>query len=246
MKKTITTLLSILFIASTVYTQQYPDRHNTTKENSWMSCTMTANPNPAYSFTHWIQYDFGTTYALHQSTFWNVNAYDFLDNGINDFFIDYSVDGIIWRSWGRYSLDQAPGTSTYEGELGPDFNGTVARYLLITPTSNHGGSCFGLSEFRVQSSPVTISDVDNINTLDLAITASPNPFNERSTIRIKGDLPEGALFYQLYDQAGRLVQHNSINGSEFIIDGQGLTTGIYNVKIVHNTGTKSIQINYIN
>jgi hypothetical protein len=246
MKKTITTLLYIVFITTIAQSQQYPDRHNTTKENSWMSCVMTVNPNSAHPNSHWIQYDFGTTYALHQSTFWNVNAYDYLENGINDFNIDYSIDGIIWRSWGRYSLDQASGLSIYEGEPGPDFNGTVARYLLITPSSNHGGSCFGLSEFRVQSSPVTISDVDDVNTLDLAMTASPNPFNEQSSIKINGDLPDGALFYQLYDNAGRLVQHNSFYGNEFVINGQGLTTGIYNVKVVHATGTKSIQINYIN
>lgn len=243
MKYIFTLLLLWILSLGSLVGQEYPDRHNTTLENSWISCTMSSNPNPERGNSHWIMYDFGTTYALNKSTFWNVNAYGHLDDGINDIQIDYSLDGITWNNWGRYAVEKSSGLSTYEGVEGPNFGGMVARYFLITATSNHGGSCYGLSEFRVESTAVTVSNNDNLE-LDIDVKASPNPFTERCVITLSESL-EGNPMYQISDMSGRVVRQNSFMGQTIDIDAMGLTGGIYNVKIQNDRGIKTIQINLI-
>ncbi len=243
--KTTITIFVLLLLCQMGWSQEYPDRHNTTLENSWLSCQQTQSPNPLRGVSHWIMYDLATTYSLHRSTFWNVNAFEHSDEGTNDLQIDYSLDGVIWKNFGRYSLTKADEISTYQGELGPDFNGLVAKFILITSLTNYGGTCHGLSEFKVESTPVTISDVSDLE-LDIDIVASPNPFNTISTIRIS-DLPEGGeLYYKLLDMTGKVLQQNSIQSNTFTIDGTRLLSGIYNLTVVHPNGTKTIQINNIN
>lgn len=240
-----TLFTSILLMTCLIlFGQQYPDRHNTSVGNSWISCQESQNPNPDRGTSHWIQYDLGTTYALQQSNFWNLNAYEHTDDGISDMMIDYSEDGVIWKNYGRFSLDQAEAISTYEGEPGPDFNGIIARYLLITSTGNYGGTCHGFSEFRVEVSPVTISNVSD-RELDIDLIASPNPFREQTTISLS-DLPkQGNLIYQLSDITGQIVRQGPVINDKFIVDGTGLSSGVYNATIVHEQGVKTIQINLI-
>ena len=244
MMKKLLLISFVIFGINSAFSQEFPDRHNTSKENTWMSCTPTQNPNPDHGVSHWIMYDLGTTYALYASTIWNVNAYDYLDNGMQDLQIDYSLDGVNWKSWGRYYLDQSSGLSTYEGQAGPDFNGTVMRYLLITGTSNYGGNCYGISEFRAQSTPVTISDTKDLTELNVDIKASPNPFSESTTINIDGELNGDNNYYQLIDISGRIVRQNLITDKRFQISGIGLSEGLYNLKIFNEEGSKSIQITH--
>jgi len=242
-------LLLVLIIISGINKlngQQFPDRHNTSKENTWISCTPKQNPNPVHGVSHWIMYDLGTTYALYESTIWNVNAYGYLENGMQDLQIDYSLDGENWKSWGRYYLDQSNGLSTYEGQAGPDFNGTVMRYLLITGTSNYGGNCYGISEFRAQSTPVTISSVDDLSELGLNITARPNPFNDFTNINLEGDFTNDEYYYQFTDMSGRVLKQNKILDKSFQISGHELPAGLYTLKVFNSIGVKSIQLTLIN
>ena len=43
--------------------------------------------------------------------------------------------------WGDLNLEEAPGHDSYYGEDGPDFDGLLVRYLLLSVVSNHGGPC---------------------------------------------------------------------------------------------------------
>ena len=125
------------------------DGHSNVWQDSWTSCSLSANPNSARAASHWIQYDFGEPYFLSTSHIWNANQLGETDRGFQNIVIDYSTDGVNWIEWGTHTLSQAPGTNGYQGETGPDFSGIKAQYLLITALDNFGDpSCASLAEVR--------------------------------------------------------------------------------------------------
>lgn len=243
MIKKISLINIMLFLTGVAISQEYPDRHNTSTRTAWISCQTTTNPNPDRSASHWIQYDLGTTYALGQSTFWNLNAYEHTDEGVRDMQIDYSLDGVNWINFGRYSLRQADATSTYQGEAGPDFDGIVARYLLITSTSNYGGSCHGFSEFRVSSSAVTISS-DETLVNNTSMSASPNPFSDQTLIEFDARDSEVSTCI-VYDVAGKVVWSKQVQGGSFTFRPQDIPTGNYRMIVDNASGRQSIQLSII-
>ena len=122
--------------------------HSTTVADNWLSCT--TSTNAAGRTGHWIQYDFGTTYHLLTSHFWNYNVVGEVDKGFKDIQIDYSTDGSTWTSFGTFSFAVATGGNEYKGEAGPDFGGIQAQYLIITAISNHSADvCSGLGELKI-------------------------------------------------------------------------------------------------
>ncbi len=155
-------LVLLTLLARPSLAQNAPDRMSTNKEDAWMSCTPTANPNPVRGVSHWIRYDLGTSRQLNASTFWNINHPDHIASGIKDFAVDISADGTLWQNVGTYTLAQANASGFYSGTTGPDFNHATGRYLLITALSNYGGPCYGFAELRIealQALPVEISDI---------------------------------------------------------------------------------------
>lgn len=156
MKKYIYLFLLSSFGFTQLSGQCYPDRHNTNWFDGWISCETAPNPNDSYADSHWILYDFKDTYELGQLHVWNSNDPSHLDYGMQDVSIDYSLDGIDWINLGNFSFEMASGKSIYEGFKGPNFNGALARYVLITGLSNYGGECFGLSELRFEVQESTV------------------------------------------------------------------------------------------
>ncbi len=150
----------------------YKDEHSTSTGNSWLSCTTSPNPNPSRGDSHWILYDFSEVYSLNETTMYNYNIAGSTGNGVKDFVVDYSLNGVDWTTLGSYQLPQAPGISSYSGILGPDLNGLAARYILITAlTSWNNGSCAGFSEiiFDASTCPdagTTCDDGDSTTTDD--------------------------------------------------------------------------------
>jgi len=120
MKRILFTFLIVLS-GTFAFSQCYPDRHNTSIDESWISCQAQINPNPARGEGHWIMYDFRANYRLGQSHFWNLNAVDQTASGIKNAIIDYSLDGIEWQELGAMELQQADASGFYEGEDGPFF-----------------------------------------------------------------------------------------------------------------------------
>ncbi len=245
-------------------TAVFPDRHSTTLKEAWLSCESAPSPNPVRGNGHWIQYNLNETYALQNSKIWNfntperTNSYNNdswsltplegkLQDGMRDVIIDLSVDGTTWEEWGRFTIPIGPGSSFYQGVAGPDFGGKIARYVLITAMSNHGGTCYGLSEIKIFGSVATVSSV-NDPLKDVTITASPNPFTNTSLISLT-DFPKGEVRLSLMDINGKEIFSNNINiQSEittFNLSGVQLTSGFYILNVSQNGASKSIKLEVI-
>jgi len=125
-------LLFLITLSMSSFAQQFPDRHSTNISDSWTSCVATENPNKVREEGHWIMYDFGNEYTVHGTTIWNVNGYQHTDKGTQDLVIDYSINGEDWTELAYHTMEEAPASSFYQGEEGPNFNGVNARYVIIT------------------------------------------------------------------------------------------------------------------
>ncbi|MEM9681084.1 MAG: T9SS type A sorting domain-containing protein [Bacteroidota bacterium] len=225
--------------------QCFPDRHSTTWFDGWVSCETSANPNSVYGETHWIMYDFGYGYVLNESKFWNANEPSHLDYGINEYHIDYSLDGSTWTNLGTYTMEQASGESTYEGNDGPDFEGTKARYLLLTPTSNYGGSCFGFSEMRIAiTDPIEVIDEED----GFNAAVYPNPFINDVDVRIASLFENQPIEYALYDLLGRQILSSQFSLEDDVstytitLNGNSLAPGIYIFTLTQNDNQLSYKL----
>lgn len=259
MKFWIFTIFSLY--SSHIIAQAFPDRHSTNLTDSWHSCQTAANPNPVRGNTHWIMYNLGDTYSLNKSTIWNfnvperVNSFDnqawslsrlpgSTEDGMKDIVIDISMNGTTWTEWGRFTVPKANASGFYQGTPGPDFQGKIARYILITGITNHGGSCFGISEIKFNGTVVTINPTKDLME-EVAISASPNPFSQQTIVTFSGLTP-GDIRAELSDITGRLVKSFVFNikntSEEIIINRDGLPAGIYTFTIIKNESLKSIKL----
>ncbi len=240
--------LYILFLVLTnqgINAQCYPDQHSTNWYDGWVSCEISPNPISSYGETHWVMYDLGYEYVLNETKFWNTNTPKHLDNGINEYTIDYSLDGVIWSNLGTYNMERASGKSNYEGKEGPNFDATKARYVLITPNSNYGGTCFGFSELKISITDpfVVIEEEDGFNA-----SVYPNPFVDDISLRIASLDKNTPVNFTLHDITGRLITRNTINISEdsqtykLPIKGNALPFGIYIFKIKQNNKEKAFKL----
>lgn len=153
LKRIIFTVIISLLLITTVTSQCYKDRHSTNAYDGWISCAETPNPNNILGNSHWILYNLGENQNLYKSTFWNSNHPNHLAWGVKKMRFDYSMDSINWSYLTTFEFNKAPGHSLYEGEAGPNFNGVMARYILLTPLENYGAVCVGFSEIRMNTEP---------------------------------------------------------------------------------------------
>lgn len=121
------------------------DNLDNNEESSWISCERTANPNSARSDGHWILYDLGDRHELHNTQIWNYNKNGETSMGMSAVAIDFSLDGNSWTEFGTYAWALASGSDNYGGFVGPNFNGTYARYVLIS-SLDAGSACKGLGK----------------------------------------------------------------------------------------------------
>jgi len=169
------------------------------------------NPNAARGESHWILYQFDFPYELFQMHIWNTNAPDYLMDGMQNIVIDISTDGVDWTEIGEFQVPIADGTSTYEGFGLHDFNGTMAQYVLITGLTNHGGSCFGLSEIRIDvADAIVVSDEEPTDSDCLATRVFPNPVKEQSRAIISNVCQYTPITYSIQDISGRVVQSGEV------------------------------------
>lgn len=146
MKNYIFTLIATLFVFG--LHAQCVENGNYWNE-SWVSCTTSANPNPMRGTTHWILYDFDESQYIDSTHIWNANRTGESAWGAKDVIIDYSADGTTWVELGQYTFAQADETSTYAGFNGPRFNGVFLQKILITILNTHdGGSCASIAEMQ--------------------------------------------------------------------------------------------------
>ena len=244
-KQYIYILITFILISPTISAQCYQDRHSTSWFDGWVSCEKSQNPNSIYGQTHWIMYDLGYEYELKESKFWNANEPKNLNYGINDYNLDYSLDGVTWTNLGAFKMEQGSGSSTYEGSEGPDFDTTKARYVLITPISNFGGDCYALSEIKINiTDPFDlIAEENGFNAL-----AYPNPFVNKISLRIASIDQTNPINYALYDMLGRPINSGSITIIEdteiyeLPINGNGLSAGMYIINVEQNKNKRAFKI----
>jgi len=223
MKQFIIILIIATFAGQSLQAQCYEDRHSTNVHDSWLSCATSDNPNPSKADSHWLLYNLGQPTEIFKSTFWNFNYPAQLENGLQSISIDYSLDSVSWVALPDLILEQAPGSSLYEGIDGPDFNGASMQYILITANSNYGGDCFGLSEIRFATASDEPVAVNEIESSLFEITIQPNPFSNQFTFssNVKIDL------IQIYDTAGKLINSVYQPNSNEAIDISYLQSGNY-------------------
>ncbi len=230
MKNLIILFLLTILIQVNVQGQCFPDRHNTTWYDGWVSCTASENPNQDRGESHWLMYDFGYVYTLGQMQVWNTNDIEYLDWGLRTVVVDYSIDGIEWIELGTFDFEQGPGVNTYEGFDGPDFDGAEAQYVLITAIDNYGGSCYGLSEIkiRVDATVVSTEELDEPAGC-LTVHMYPNPFITRTQLKITSRCDED-VYYGIRDAVGKVIipeQKMTSSSVNLEFSDKNMAAGIY-------------------
>lgn len=146
----IVSLGMLLLSTSKNATAQCVDQGNTWNE-SWKSCTLTLNPNPARANSHWLLYEFDEPQNLDSIHIWNANRVGESDLGIKTAIIDYSSDDSTWNELGSFNFPQATELSDYTGFDGPNFGGIWIKKVLITVEETYGtGACASLAEIQFQ------------------------------------------------------------------------------------------------
>lgn len=201
----------MMTLSQPAFGQCYPDRHSTNFFDGWISCEVAENPNPDRGKGHFIMYDFGKVFSLGEMQIWNTNDPAHLDWGMKDVAIDYSTDSVTWEHAGDFTFSQASGLSIYEGEEGPDLGGIEARFLLITGISNYGGTCYGLSEIKIEGTEVVVTDVEDVTSFEcIDVGIYPNPFADKITLSISPAC-EGDLKYAIFDGLGKEIVSEKIS-----------------------------------
>ncbi len=223
------------------YAQCYLDRHNTTWYDGWVSCEKKISPNPARGSGHWLLYSLGHRYVLGKSHFWNHNVPNSLNYGAKEIAIDYSLDGVIWNTYGNVSLSQATGENIYEGEDGPDLLAVDARYVLITVLETHGGSCAGISEVKIGVSLSTAIDSEVYHNQCISAEIYPNPIANFINVHLSSACGEKSIIH-VTDASGRKVSadYSVEDGNQTItIPARDLPAGLYMIHI--KNGSKLMQ-----
>jgi len=116
-------------------------------EESWTSCSTSANPNSLRGNSHWILYEFDAPHYITTSHIWNANRTGESGRGLKDVIIDYSIDGSSWIHLGDFTFSQGTESINYQGIEGPDFGSLYIKKILITVLNTHdGGACASLAE----------------------------------------------------------------------------------------------------
>ena len=216
------------------------DQLDNNPENNWLSCSTSPNANPARPEGHWIMYDLGERYELHQTQIWNYNVLNETNKGFENVVIDYSDDGTNWTEYGSYTWPMAPGSSGYSGFPGPDFQGTYARYVLLTCLDTEP-SCKGLGKvaFTAVLCPLegTECDDDNIYTLndryDSNCLCVGTPYDENDCDELNITLGDSTLTTEKYsaqefvNSISQIANDNVVSfiGGESILLDVGFETG---------------------
>ncbi len=157
------------------------DLHSADMTDMWLSVPGggggAGNASPSGSTgPAWIAYELPRLYKLHQMLVWNYNAFTNEDRGMRNVTIEYSVDGSEYTSLGStHEFKRAPGADDYAANTTVDFNGVVAKYIVITAGTvdgNWGGDRYGLSEVRFLHIPMRAGKPDpGVGAADVPVDA---------------------------------------------------------------------------
>ncbi len=217
--------------------QCYPDRHNTSWNEGWISCETRPNPNPIRGNSHWIMYDFGHKYKVRHFKLWNINDPQRLNDGFQQVSIDYSKDGSSWTHLNTYTLAKASGTSTYEGQYMGSFGGDSARYVIITGLTNWGGNCSGIAEVQIETLGANVNPHATVMNQCMSVSIYPNPHTTAFNLNLTTTCT-GPITWQIYNSIGQKLTQGNL-GSEITTITQSIPTnqlapGIYHILVFQN------------
>jgi hypothetical protein len=177
---------------------------------------------------HWIMYDLGELYEIQATHLWNYNVFGETDKGVKDVYFDYSQDGQTWLEFGAYTFSEATGSDNYAGEIGPDFNFTVAQYVLMSVSTNWGNAeCQGFAEIKLNVTPGA-TYVSQPSTPQLLFEAYPNPASENFTVQLERGQH---VIVELISNTGQLVYSQETSKHRFTVPVDHLADGIYFIRI---------------
>ncbi|OHB55835.1 MAG: hypothetical protein A2Y12_15605, partial [Planctomycetes bacterium GWF2_42_9] len=105
---------------------------NKNKPNTSANASTVAGPA-------WIQFELDEIYELDEIWVWNGNMSGVnTDRGLRNVTVQYSSNGTTWSTLGAYEFAKATGTDTYTGFSACNFNGTSAKYVVITADEVNG------------------------------------------------------------------------------------------------------------
>ncbi len=225
--KKLLVIVIIFFTAHFVIAQNCSGpNHSVNVNDSWVSCTKSQNPNPVRGNTHWVLYDLGYEYQIRSSHIWNYNVLGDTENGMKTFKVDYSLNGSDWIELSTWELQEASGSTSYEGEAGPNFGGTKCRYILFSSTESWGGICAGLSEVRFDVAK-TVSIGKEVISRDIDLF--PNPSTDQLTIQSDTQFEE----FVIINTSGMEVYRGTFQNT---IDISYLPQGVFFLRLVGNDG----------
>lgn len=228
--------LSVSVLTTTLLAQCDFGAHSINWEDSWLSCEVSANPNPERGEGHWIMYDLGEAHHLYASHIWNLNVAGATGQGVRNCIFDVSLDGEEWESWGAMEIPEAPGDSDYIGVTGPSFDGIVGRYLLLTVDTNWDGSdCAGFAEIKVDIEDAVVNVEESAG---IAFNIYPNPATEWLTVR---QFAQGTVEAEIFDGAGRSVWSTSLISTSTVVDVSSWETGLYLFMLRDEAGSTSVK-----
>ncbi len=226
-------IFCFIFSALGLYSQCFPDRHNTSTDEAWLSCTPSLSPYPERGVSHWIMYDIGSIQELGRSTIWNYNTPGEESNGIQELIVDYSNDGLTWQTYGSHTLEEISASSFYQGDEGPDLSGLSAQFILFTAVSNFGGDCFGMAEIKIEVGNL-VSNIEDTQISNFSLVPSPNPASDIVALKfetassIDGKLTiSNSLGQQVYIEQTFIPAGTSSK----ILNLASLTAGVYIIAI---------------
>ena len=229
--------------ASNLMGQCYPDRHSSRYFDAWRSCTPSMSPNPARGVSHWIQYELDMTMEIGQFHFWNINDPDQNKSGVQDYIIDYSIDGLDGTEFGQFALSVGTGSTFYEGEAGPDMGDIAARFILITALTNFDGSnpCIGFAEIRVFTSELTVPlellkfDLQCKGENTLVKWSVTNSLNQESMILERSQ--DAKLWSEIHNELPAGLQQYETYQFEYLDASAPIGTNYYRLKLLDYDGS---------
>lgn len=230
----------LLVLPQILLGQCYPDRHNTSWTDAWISCEKSQNPNGNRGQSHWIAYDFGSVFSLGNMKIWNLNIPEERISGVQSIAIDYSIDGQLWTALGEYNLPIADGKSTYEGFDVTDWKGIEARYVILTPLNSHGGQCVGLSEVRfgIKNNNDIITSQNKTPAANFHVKTYPNPYTHQFYLEFQSNDTE-PVTYTLYNVLGQALRRQIFDPTtqaRIEISTLDLPAGNYTLQVIQKEG----------